>query len=112
MTYVGEFDKYSVHVLIGIIIFFTILAIICFISGDEGIQTIGALCTAIVIICIIGILCTKSEAKHSGKIKVDDTVTVKELTDAFIVKNYDEENDLWVVKEKEGGMKLKDLDKE
>lgn len=51
------------------------------------------------------------ENQTIGHIKIDDNVTVQELTDTFIIRNYDVENNIWEVKEKEGGIKLSDLNK-
>ena len=50
--------------------------------------------------------------KQSYKIKIiDDNVTVKELTDTFIIENYDAKNDIWTVQQKDGGFNPADLNK-
>lgn len=63
----------------------------------------------VVLIMLIIAVCVD---KTSYKIKItDDNITIKELTDTFIIENYDAKNDIWTVQQKDGGFNPADLNK-
>lgn len=86
-------------------------AIIGFVSKTDLGVAIGII--AVIIATIVGAcaITFSIENQTIGYIKIDDNVTVQELTDAFIIDSYDAANNVWKVKEKKGGIKLIDLNK-
>ena len=97
--------------LILLIVMATILFILFIwfmIDGDWGEAPLPIAIFVILVMLIIA-LCVD---KTSYKIKiVDDNITIKELTDTFIIENYDAKNDIWTVQQKDGGFNPADLNK-
>ncbi len=85
--------------------------VIGFLSKTDTGVAIGIIGIMIAVIFGACAICFSVENQTVGYIKIDDNVTVQELTDAFIIEHYDAANNVWKVKEKKGGMKLTDLSK-
>ncbi len=97
--------------LILLIVMATILFILfvwMFVDGDWEDTALPIIIFVILIVLIIATCVDKT----SYKIKIiDDNITVKELTDTFIIEEYDVKNDIWTVQQKDGGFNPADLNK-
>jgi len=72
----------------------------------------GAPLLIVIFVILVILIIAVCIDKTSYKIKIiDDNVTVKELTDTFIIENYDAKNDIWIVQQKDGGLNPADLNK-
>lgn len=93
-------------IVLGVIM--TGLIVIGCLDGDFDMVVLSVIVDVFILLFII-LLCAD---KTSYKIKiVDDNITVKELTDTFIIENYDVKNDIWTVQQKDGGFNPADLNK-
>lgn len=93
-------------IVLGVIM--TGLIVIGCLDGDGDMVALPVAVDVFIVIMII-LICAD---KQSYKIKIiDDNVTVKELTDTFIVEEYDAKNDIWTVQQKDGGLNPADLNK-
>jgi len=112
MIYIGQDDAaiiaFTILLIICIALF--IFSIVLMIKKDFELGELGVvLCVSSL---IMGFVCWALvfDISHCYKIKiVDKNVTVNELTDKFIIKNYVVRNDIWYVYEKDGGYSVKAL---
>ena len=97
--------------LILLIVMATILLILsvwAIIDDDWESAPLPFIIFVILVVLIIAVCVDKT----SYKIKItDDNITIKELTDTFIIENYDAKNDIWTVQQKDGGFNPADLNK-
>lgn len=94
--------------LIVMAIILLILSVWVIIDGDWEMAPLPIIIFVILVMLTIAIYVDKT----SYKIKIiDDNITVKELTDTFIIENYDAKNDIWTVQQKDGGFNPADLNK-
>lgn len=97
--------------LVLLIVMATILLILFVyaIVDDDWESAILPIVIFVILVMLIIVVCVD---KTSYKIKIiDDNVTVKELTNIFIVEEYDAKNDIWTVQQKDGGFNPADLNK-
>lgn len=105
MIYIGQDDTTCLIAFIAIIIIIYFFGMILRVITTENWFTIILGIVLILLICVL-----KYEIDSTYKIKiVDKNITVDELTDKFIIKDYDVENDIWYVYEKDGGYSVKEL---
>ena len=110
MTYIGTYGvdvAWALSmVLLGIIL--GLLASIFAASREHPVKT-WIIIVMFVTGCILTIIGISVASHCKYVIRVDNDITVAELTDKFIVHRYDSANDLWIVSEKRGGISPKDL---
>ena len=97
--------------LVLLVVMATILFILFvgFMIGDNWEDAPLPFIIFVILVVLIIAVCVD---KTSYKIKItDDNITIKELTDTFIIENYDAKNDIWTVQQKDGGFNPADLNK-